>query len=400
MTEFVAHECKVTVAACSHGHQSDHLMKSHTPVHHRRLGFLVHGCIHFSIHQTESNGLVSHHRLIMTLRIADGLLVLTLVGELPPHLSHAPLVIGEFLYPFDPVVRHSHAHTEIEAHTTGLYRCGKSGHSADILGNRKGILVYLAGEDVGKGQICYRIFIHSLIEIVVISRKRLFKAMVPVKHAGHSVKTETVYMIFLHPELAVRKKEMLGFILSVIEAARAPCRMMSLPSVVEVKGLLAVKQAESLRLIVYGMGMDYVHDHCNTESVSVIYKRLELFRSTETRAEGEEVGHLIAEGTIVRMFLKGHYLEGVVSKICNLRKDILPEFFECADLFLLGSHAYMTFIDKRMGSLAGLSVFPLVRLRIPDLGTELFGDRILHGTGGISRYSLRSSSRPLNIQFV
>ena len=207
-------------------------------------------------------------------------------------------------------------------------------------------------------------------------------------------------MILLHPELAVGQEEIFGLILSVIEAAGAPCRMMSLPAVVEIKCLLTIEESQSFSFIVNGMRMHDIHDYRYTESMCVIHKGLELFRSTETGAECEEVGHLIAEGTVVRMFLKGHYLKGVVAEIRHFREHILPELFECTDLFFLGSHAYMAFIDERVRSFARIGVFPLVRLRIPDLGTELLCDRILDCTCGVCRYSLSSPARPLYIKFV
>ena len=45
---------------------------------------------------------------------------------------------------------------------------------------------------------------------------------------------ESVYMILLHPILAVRKKEIFCLVLAVVEASRAPGRMMPLPSVIEI----------------------------------------------------------------------------------------------------------------------------------------------------------------------
>ena len=43
------------------------------------------------------------------------------------------------------------------------------------------------------------------------------------------------------------------------------------------------------------MRMDYIHHDSNSQSMGIIHKRLELFRSTETRTESEEIRHLIAE---------------------------------------------------------------------------------------------------------
>ena len=154
----------------------------------------------------------------MTLRITDGLLILTLIGELPPDFAYAPIVIRQFLDPFDPIICHSHAHAEVESDTTLLYRSSKTCHTADILSNGKGIFIHLVDKYVGKGKIRDCIVIHALIEVVFISDKRLLQTVVPVKHTCHTVKTETIYVIFLHPVLAVGQKEIFCLILTVVEA--------------------------------------------------------------------------------------------------------------------------------------------------------------------------------------
>ena len=113
------------------------------------------------------------------------------------------MVIREFLDPFDPVVSNSHAHSEIEAYATLFKRSRQTCHTTDILSNREGLRVHFMNQHVRKRQICDCIVINTLIEIVLITNESLLKTMVPIQHAGHAIKAESVYMIFLHPELAV-----------------------------------------------------------------------------------------------------------------------------------------------------------------------------------------------------
>ena len=255
-------------------------------------------------------------------------------------------------------------------------------------------------EDVREGEICDGIVVDTLVEIWFISDERLLQTVVPVKHAGDSVETESVDMVFLHPVLAVGEKEVFCLILSVVEAARTPCRMAPLPSVVEVEGLLSVEVSEAFGFIVDRMRMNYVHDHGDAEAMSLVHKSLELLRSTEARAEGEEVRHLIAERTIVRMLLESHYLERVISEVGDLRKHVGTELLECSHLLLLRSHADMAFVDQRMLALSRLRILPLVRNSIPHLGAESLGHRILDSPCGIGRKPFRSASLPLYVKLV
>ena len=62
--------------------------------------------------------------------------------------------------------------------------------------------------------------------------------------------------------------------------------------------------------------------------MGVIDKTLELFRSPETGTEGIEIRHLISEGAVIRMLLKGHYLESIISKALYLWKNCRTELFE------------------------------------------------------------------------
>ena len=71
--------------------------------------------------------------------------------------------------------------------------------------------------------------------------------------------------------------------------------MMSLRTLVEVKVILAVEKPEPLRLIVHAVGMDDVHHNGYSHPVSGVHQFLELLRSAETRAQGEEIGNLVAE---------------------------------------------------------------------------------------------------------
>ena len=177
--------------------------------------------------------------------------------------------------------------------------------------------------------------------------------------------------------------------------------MMSLTAAVEIQVFTSVEKAETFRLIVHAVGMDYIHNHCNTSSVRVIHQMLELFRSPEPGGQCIEIGYLIAERTVVRMLLQGHYLQRVIAQFLHVRKDIGTELLERRHLLVLGTHPDMTFIYKRMRSRSRALMLPFVRLfRLPDLRAEHLGHRVLHHTVHVGRQPLTSAARPLDEEFV
>ena len=64
--------------------------------HVSRIAFL-HMPIHVGIDQAEDDGLVAHQRLVMAFGIADGLFVVTAVGQFPIQMARFPVFVGEFL---------------------------------------------------------------------------------------------------------------------------------------------------------------------------------------------------------------------------------------------------------------------------------------------------------------
>ena len=401
MAEFIAHEVEVSVSGRAYGGKPYHLVKRNSPVHDETLRILVHRSVHLLIHQPEYQCLVPDKSLVVTLCVADGFLILALVGQLPPDLAHAPLLVALFLQPFDPVVGDTHCHPEVEAQSAGLVWSRKPGHSAHVLGNGDGIRVYFLDQHRRKRQIGDGILVHAGIEIIVIAAEILAEAVVPVKHAGDPVETESVQMIFLHPELAVGKEEVLGLVLSIVEASRSPGRMPALRALVEIEVFLSVETPKALSLIVHAVGMHYVHNHRYAPGMGVVHEMLEFLRSAEAGGQRIEIGYLISERPVVRMLLECHYLQCVVSQLLHPRENTGPELLECGHLLLLGTHPYVAFIYERMGSRTGRRILPDVRFRrFPDLCAEHLGLRVLDHPSHIGRETFSTPARPLDEELV
>ena len=177
--------------------------------------------------------------------------------------------------------------------------------------------------------------------------------------------------------------------------------MASLRAFVEIEVFPSVEKAESLGFVVNRVGVNDVHHNGNTLCVRGIDQRLEFFRCAETRTERKKVGDLVAEGAVVWMLLKGHYLECVIAEVGDFRKNIFPELGEGRNFLLFPAHSYMALIYKGVRTFARTAVTPSVGLfRFPDFGAESLCFRVLNSAGDIGRKSFRSASRPLDEEFV
>ena len=205
------------------------------------------------------------------------------------------MFVGQFLDPFDPVVGDAHRHAKIETDAARRQRSGQAGHAGDVLGDGECVRVHFPDEDVREGEIGHRVLIDTAVEIVVVTYKILPETVVPVQHRRDAVETETVDVIFLHPVLHVREEEVLGFVLAVVEAAGAPGGMAALRTGVEVQVVGAVEVREALGLVADAVAVDNVHDDRDALAVSVVHQALELLRSAEAGAQGEEIGDLVTK---------------------------------------------------------------------------------------------------------
>ena len=134
VSEFVAHEVEVCLAARRDGHQTYHLVQGHAAVDEYVLGFAVHRVVHQTVHQTEGYGLVTHECLIVRLGIGYGLDTGQTVCHDRPHLPNVPILVGCILEHLDPEVGYRHAEAVVEPHAAVVWREADAGHAAYLLG--------------------------------------------------------------------------------------------------------------------------------------------------------------------------------------------------------------------------------------------------------------------------
>ena len=111
---------------------------------------------------------------------------------------------------------------------------------------------------------------------------------------------------------------------------------------------------------------------------------------------------MIAEGTVVGMFLNGHNLNAVIAVLDNAGQHILTELTIAAHLLGILPHADVAFVDEQRCAL-GLegSLLPDVwSLGIPHLCGEYLGLLVLHHAARPSRYALALATVPAHAHLV
>lgn len=95
MAELVAHEIKVALTTERLRYETDHLVESHASRYLWRLiGQYRHVGVDLRIKKPHGNGLVTYNGLIVTLGIADDLLLPSPVGQTVCDVTHVPIVVG------------------------------------------------------------------------------------------------------------------------------------------------------------------------------------------------------------------------------------------------------------------------------------------------------------------
>ncbi len=110
---------------------------------------------------------------------------------------------------------------------------------------------------------------------------------------------------------------------------------------------------------------------------------------------------MIAERSVVWVFLNGHNLDCIITVGCYTRQDEVAEFSVCADTLSFLCHADMAFIDHERTSVgAETAHFPFVRFRRPYLSRENFGLFVLNHAGRVGGNSFALSAVPADHHLV
>ena len=159
--------------------------------------------IHICINQTENNSLVSYQCLIMTFRIRDRLFILSTVGYFPEHTGRLPVLVNLFLDSLDPVIRDVHSHTVIKSVTAIFYFGRKSRHTGNFFSNRDSLRIDLMNQLIRQCQVANGIAVLMTIEVISVITECFSQPVAIIQHRRHTVKTESVKLIFFQPVFTV-----------------------------------------------------------------------------------------------------------------------------------------------------------------------------------------------------
>ena len=159
--------------------------------------------VHIRIHETEDDRLVAYQRLVMALRVGDGLLVLAAVGHLIEYMSGLPVFVLHLFDILDPEIRNTHRQAVIEAHASVFYLRSQTRHAAHLFRDGDSVRFDLMDHFVGKRQVHDRVAVFVAVEIAAVPVEVFTQTMRAIDHRGHAVEAETVEVILIDPELAV-----------------------------------------------------------------------------------------------------------------------------------------------------------------------------------------------------
>ena len=111
---------------------------------------------------------------------------------------------------------------------------------------------------------------------------------------------------------------------------------------------------------------------------------------------------MIAETTIIRMFLNSHQLNTIIAIRFHTRKNILAELIVCSNFFLICRHTDMCLVNHQR-STVNTEYFPPERIsfgRFPYLSTEYLSIVVLHHSPSPCRDPFTFTSIPMDFEFI
>ena len=168
------------------------------------------------------------------------------------------------------------------------------------------------------------------------------------------------------------------------------------------RNISAVEASETFVLVLYGVAVHYVHNHGYASRMCGVHQCLELLGRAETARRSEEVADMVAERAVIRVFLNGHNLYGVIAVGCDARQHEFAELVVGAHAFALLRHAYVAFVyEQGLGVGHEIVVLPFVgAVGMPYLRREYGCLFVLDYACGVGRDALARASGPAYYHFV
>lgn len=154
---------------------------------------------------------------------------------------------------------------------------------------------------------------------------------------------------------------------TIIEQSRVPQFVSSLSTLMEIEMITTIEHVQPIFCILASVGVNDIEQDYNSHSVSSVDQVHQLLRSAISAGNSKEGGDLVSERSIVCVFLDGHQLNDVVSKLLDPRKNLCSELLVGSDPVLSGTNTDMGLIDtSRLGLCRAGVLEDIFLLGIPE----------------------------------
>ena len=147
--------------------------------------------------------------------------------------------------------------------------------------------------------------------------------MVSVQHAGDTIESETIEVVFLHPETQVAEQEAQNLVVAVVEQSAVPQLMSSLGALMEVQVVAAVEHVQTIEHVLGCVAVHHVQQHGDSHAMCSINELLEVIWEAIATARRKEAVDLVAETGVVGMLHDCHQLNSVVAQVLDAGQDVL-----------------------------------------------------------------------------
>ena len=206
--------------------------------------------------------------------------------------------------------------------------------------------------------------------------------VIEVKHRGDRVDAQTVDVIFVQPEEAVRDEEIAHLVSAVIEDQRPPVAMFALARIGVFVKVGSVEQSEPVGIL-REMPRNPIDNDADPVLVATIDKVPKFIGVPESARRGEVAGHLIAPGTVEGMLGHRHQFDVGVTQVLHVRNQTIGELDIAQKPVTLfrnaGPRSEMNFVDAdgllvpllRFTALNPFVIAPFESIEIEDQGSCL-----------------------------
>ncbi len=152
-----------------------------------------------------------------------------------------------------------------------------------------------------------------------------FAAVVPVNHRGHRIYPNAIDVILLKPEQGAADQKVFDFVAAQVKGVGAPALVLAEARIGMFEQGRAVEFCQTVAVFGEVAGHP-VQNYSYPVLVAAIDKVHEILRRTVPRRGGIEAHHLVAPGSVVRVFQYGQQFEVGKAQFFDVRNEAIGQF--------------------------------------------------------------------------